>query len=373
MLTTQGCCERRKRLQQVLLKRRCDCAILSWQKHVYYFGGVLSDPLFPCAFLLGPQAAATLVLPFQPAETAVPVQAYEWISMVMARHPREVEFLEAIERTLKQRAFRGVHRVAVDGSWFPHAVGAILRKANPRVEFVDVTGDLLRLRQRKDPDEVATICQSLRLIEVAYARAREVIAVGKTEIEVYQEMAAEIDRVAGKHVELRGDFGVGIRGWKEGGMPTPRRIQKGDLYILDLFPEVDGYYGDLCRVFATGPLQSAQRKAWDLILETLAAAEKIIEPGLAGSKLYEFVRQRLSRFKAAKAVFFHHAGHGLGLTIEHPRFIPKSDENLVTGSVFTLEPGLYGETLQGGLRIEHNYWLTSDGLQKLDRFPTHHG
>lgn len=372
MLTPQGCLERRKRLKRVLLKQRCDGAVLSWNKHVYYFGGILPDPGFPCALLMDDPADATLVLPSQPAASAGRVEPYEWLSMVCARRPRDSEFLAAVSRLLKRGRLCGVRRVAVDGGWFPQAVAEAIRKVNPKVKFVDITDDLVRLRQRKDADEVAVISESIRLIEAAYAIAGKVVAVGKSEIEVYQELSAEIDRVAGRHVELKGDFGTGIRGWKEGGMPTPRRIQKGDLYILDLFPDVDGYYGDLTRVFAAGPLHPAQLKAWDVILETIEATEKLIEPGLPGSKVYEFVRQRLGRFKAARAVFFHHAGHGLGLTHEHPRFTPKSDENLVEGSVFTLEPGLYGETLQGGLRIEHNYWLTADGLQKLDGFPTHH-
>ena len=372
MLTSQGCLSRRKRLQTALKLRRCDGCILSWHKHVYYFGGTLPDPAFPSAFLMDADGHAMMVLHSKPADPFVPVEAYDWISFVRASRPREAEFLAVVSKMLKCPSFRGVRRVGVDGACVSHEIVAAMGKISPKIEIVDLTPDLLKMRRTKDADEVATIQNGIRITEIGYERAKEVIAVGKTELDVYHAMSEAMDRAAGKHIELKGDFGCGIRGWKEGGLPTSRRIQKGDLYILDIFPEVNGYYGDITRVFAAGPISSAQRKAWDCILETIEATEKIIEPGLPGKTLFNFVNKRLARFKATKATFFHHAGHGLGLNHEHPRFTPKSDEHIVEGSVFTLEPGLYGYGLQGGLRIEHNYWLKADGLHRLDSYPTGH-
>lgn len=369
MLTSQGCFTRRGRLQSALKARHCEGCILSWHKHVNYFGGTLPDPAFPSAFVMDAAGHATIVLHTKPAESYVPIENYEWLSFVHAARPREAEFLSVIVKVLKGRDFRGIRRIGVDGACVSHEIVTALRKISPKVEIVDLTPELLRMRRAKDADEVATIQNGIRLTEIGYERAKQVVAVGRTELDVYHAMNEAMDRAAGRHIELKGDFACGVRGWKEGGMPTSRRIQKGDLYILDIFPEVNGYYGDITRVFPAGPLRPAQRKAWDIILETIEAAEKIIEPGLPGRKLFDFVNKRLSKFKAAKAIFFHHAGHGLGLNHEHPRFTPKSDEHIVEGSVFTLEPGLYGQELQGGLRIEHNYWLKSDGLHRLDSFP----
>jgi Xaa-Pro aminopeptidase len=42
----------------------------------------------------------------------------------------------------------------------------------------------------------------------------------------------------------------------------------------------------------------------------------------------------------------------------------------VEGEVFTVEPGLYGPELRGGLRIENQYLVTAKGVENLTPFPT---
>jgi Xaa-Pro dipeptidase len=68
--------------------------------------------------------------------------------------------------------------------------------------------------------------------------------------------------------------------------------------------------------------------------------------------------------------FGHHLGHGVGLQPhEFPHLSPKWDDRLMEGEVFTLEPGIYGEHLGGGMRIENQYLVTKDGVENLTPFP----
>jgi len=63
--------------------------------------------------------------------------------------------------------------------------------------------------------------------------------------------------------------------------------------------------------------------------------------------------------------FPHHAGHGLGLSHpEAPFIVRHSSETLLTGDVVTLEPGVYVDGI-GGIRIEHNYLITTGGFERL--------
>jgi Xaa-Pro aminopeptidase len=39
------------------------------------------------------------------------------------------------------------------------------------------------------------------------------------------------------------------------------------------------------------------------------------------------------------------------------------------GDVFTAEPGLYGEELRAGIRLEENYVVTATGVEKLTSYP----
>jgi Xaa-Pro aminopeptidase len=66
----------------------------------------------------------------------------------------------------------------------------------------------------------------------------------------------------------------------------------------------------------------------------------------------------------------HHLGHGFGLQPhEFPHLNPKWDDVLLEGEVFAAEPGVYGEDLNWGVRIENNYLVTRAGVQNLLNSP----
>jgi len=80
--------------------------------------------------------------------------------------------------------------------------------------------------------------------------------------------------------------------------------------------------------------------------------------------VYRFVKERLDE------TFWHHAGHGIGHHgHEAPRLIPGSDDVFEEGDVFTIEPGIYHDALQGGIRIEDNYRVHPAGVENLFDYP----
>jgi Xaa-Pro dipeptidase len=89
---------------------------------------------------------------------------------------------------------------------------------------------------------------------------------------------------------------------------------------------------------------------------------------VSGRWLYEQARKLLT--EGVPWEFPHHLGHGTGLSIhEAPHLNPHWDDWLKRGDLFTVEPGLYGPDLAGGVRIEDNYWIGPDGLTKLSHYP----
>lgn len=69
--------------------------------------------------------------------------------------------------------------------------------------------------------------------------------------------------------------------------------------------------------------------------------------------------------------FPHHLGHGIGLCPhEAPRLNPHWDDTFEVGDTFTAEPGLYHPSLKAGLRIEENFLVTENGVEKLSNFST---
>ncbi len=224
------------------------------------------------------------------------------------------------------------------------------------VRLEDAGPMVLRLRKRKEEDEIAEIRTSLGLIAAAYDAARESIAEGRTELDVYNEMQAAVVRKAGTFVQLTGDFAVGTRAIRGGGPPTSRVIGRRDLYILDLFPAPALYFGDTCRTFAVSEPTDLQLRAWEAVCEAIRIGERAVRPGVRAKDVYAEVKDYLDSQLFAEASFWHHGGHGIGHHgHEAPRIIPGSEEVFEVGDVITLEPGIYTEALHGGIRLEDNY------------------
>ena len=363
MLNLGSCRVRQRRMLQAMEQKEWDLFLTADARTVYYFSGVFAPEDAPAAFLLwsdGTSALLTTVEADAAADRTARVQVYSI--------ERSIDFplhdaLEPLRGLLAGRSFArcGVERTRVPGLWEDVLSGA---------EVQDATSLVLRLRKRKEPDEIEEIRESLRCCAAAYTAARETIAPGLTEIDVYHAMNAAVTRTVGTAVPFPGDFACGLRSVHGGGPPTPRVIEAGDLYVLDLFPSPHYYFGDTCRTFCVGAPTDAQLRAWEIVRAALRVGEAAVKPGVLARDVYAAVKGFLDDHPESERSFWHHAGHGIGFRgHEAPRIIPGSNDVFEEGDVFSLEPGLYREALQGGIRLEDNYLLGETGPQNLFNYP----
>ena len=137
------------------------------------------------------------------------------------------------------------------------------------------------------------------------------------------------------------DLVAGKRTEAGGGPPTDNLLREGDLVILDLFPLIAGYRADITNTLCVGEPTPAQRDHLSLLQEAMRSAEAVLKPGVTGAQVYAACRRPLAEAGIAE-LFFHHAGHGLGLGHpEPPYLVPGSEDVLQAGNVVTLEPGAY--------------------------------
>jgi Xaa-Pro dipeptidase len=110
-------------------------------------------------------------------------------------------------------------------------------------------------------------------------------------------------------------------------------------------------------------------RAWDIVTGVHRIVERMARPGVRCRDIYQAIDEYYQ--EKTGAPFPHHLGHGVGLQPhEFPHLNPKWDDGLLEGEIFTAEPGLYGEELGGGMRIENQYRVTSDGVENLTPFET---
>lgn len=336
------------------------CFLSANYRTAYYLTGILCPPEVPVYVILEHTGECTLIAgsnrPEHAVDTLIPLETYTI--------QRCLNDLAGDAAALLQQNLQDKHdRFGIETGTFPIAW-------IPKGKIEDALPVILALRKKKESDEVDEIRASLKLCAVAYDTARQVIRPGLTEVQVHNALYDAVMQAAGTTVIFAGDFACGERGIREGGRPTQRVVQPGDLYILDLFPAPALYFGDVCRAFVAGDPTGLQWKAWQLVSRVLRQAEAMVKPGVQAKDVYAFVKSELDADPISECSFFHHAGHGIGHHgHEAPRIIPGSDEIFEAGDVFTLEPGIYAKALQGGIRLEDNYLVTQTGIENLFSYP----
>lgn len=154
-----------------------------------------------------------------------------------------------------------------------------------------------------------------------------------------------------------------------------RTMAAGDLVVVDIGAEVGGYTADITRtVPVDGRFTPRQREVYRLVLEAQAGAAREVKPGEStiGSLnrwVREFFRASPLRAKGEDGAehtmdhfFAHGLGHHLGLDVHD---VGDASKPLAPGQVFTIEPGLYLPSEGFGIRIEDDYLVTADGVEKL--------
>jgi Xaa-Pro aminopeptidase len=370
MLTIAGCKARQRRLLGAMEQNHWDLFLTCNYRTVYYLTGALGPADVPTIFLLSSDGRGVLLTSVSGEAAADKIIALETYSIQRCITQPVQDAARLLRDHLAGISGWRPTMAGVDRSSTPAAVIDSLEGVFAGIGSSDATETILALRKRKEPDEIEEIRASLRLCAVAYRAAREAIAPGKTELDVYNAMFSAVVQEAGTTVAFTGDFACGARAIRGGGPPTRRRIEPGDLYILDLFPAPALYFGDTCRTFAVSPPTDLQHKAWEIVVEALHIGERMIRPGVRARGVYQAVKDFLDSHEITEKSFWHHAGHGIGHHgHEAPRIIPGTEDMFEIGDVITLEPGVYTEALRGGIRLEDNYAVHEDGLENLFSFP----
>jgi Xaa-Pro aminopeptidase len=141
-------------------------------------------------------------------------------------------------------------------------------------------------------------------------------------------------------------------------------VRRGDLVVIDWGAEVDGYCSDCTRTIAAGEPGPDAREIYELVLEAQLAGLEAVRAGAGGREVDAAARAVIEAAGHGEH-FGHGLGHGVGSEIhEAPRLSLRSEDELVSGNVVTVEPGVY---LPGrlGVRIEDLVVVGEQGCEIL--------
>jgi Xaa-Pro aminopeptidase len=280
----------------------------------------------------------------------------------------EFELLEASQALLGELAARLSGRAGFDDAHVSvKTYGLLDEKAADGVELVPAGGLVEGLRAVKDEEELGALRAATEIADLAYEELRSSGLAGRSEREVARSIVRFLEDRGADEVSFPPIVAAAENGALPHAVPRDVEIPRGTLVVVDLGARLDGYCSDCTRTFATGPLSTAQRDAYDAVLAAQRLALDEVRSGISCKEIDADAREVVeSRLGIA---FDHGLGHGVGLDVhEAPRLARTAEGSLETGNVVTVEPGVYvpGEF---GIRIEDLVVVTDDGCEILTGFP----
>jgi Xaa-Pro aminopeptidase len=253
---------------------------------------------------------------------------------------------------------------------------ANLRKIAPAATLADLRPVLTRLRVVKSPGEIALIRKAVEASIEAHLAAMKAVRPGVWEYEIAALMKYEFERRGCEWPAYPPIVGSGFFSTVLHYDQDDRRMEDGDLVLLDVAGAYGGYTSDVTRTLpVNGHYTSRQREIYEIVLGAQNAALAAAKPGVhigRGSKkgLFDIAFEYINTHgkdmhgKPLGEYFIHGLGHPLGLNVHDPM---EFNQPLQPGMVVTVEPGIYLPEEKLGVRIEDDILITEDGYELLTR------
>jgi len=147
---------------------------------------------------------------------------------------------------------------------------------------------------------------------------------------------------------------------------TGRRLEEGDLVVIELAACVNGYFSDLTRMGTVGTPEPEAEEVLTVVREAQQLAVNAIGPGVSAQEVDAAARDKIAAHGFA-AYFTHHTGHHVGFRYHDPGFliVPGEKSKLEPGMIVTIEPGAYIPERGAGARIEDDVLVTESGHDVL--------
>ncbi|MCB0102790.1 MAG: aminopeptidase P family protein [Anaerolineales bacterium] len=239
----------------------------------------------------------------------------------------------------------------------------------PESDYPDATDMFDGLRLRKDKAEVDAMRKAVKIAQDSLEAVIPQMKIGMTERELASELVVQLLKHGSEsEIPFAPIVSAGPNSANPHASPTDRKLQAGDLLVVDWGATYDGYISDLTRTFAVGEVDEECRKIHKIVQEANAAGCAAAKPGVPCANVDKAAREVIEKSGYGK-YFTHRTGHGIGMEgHEAPYMRGDNMQLLETGMAFTVEPGIYLSN-RNGVRIEDNLVITENGVECLSDMP----
>jgi Xaa-Pro aminopeptidase len=264
---------------------------------------------------------------------------------------------------------------------YPHEreVTEWLQQSVPQIKLKDIRAQITLMRQIKSPGEIAFLQRAIDLSLDSHLEAMRMMRPGLYEYQVGAKMV-EVHQMGGSEAEGYAPIvGAGPNSTALHYDRLSRKIEDGDIVVMDVGAQYSGYSADITRTIpANGKFTPRQLEIYNIVLGAQNAALAALKPGMDLCRKGDKSVDKISRDyinshgkdlhgKSLGQYYIHGLGHHIGLNVHDPGEYCRP---LEPGMVVTMEPGIYIPEENLGVRIEDNVLITETGYKLLsERLP----
>ena len=239
-----------------------------------------------------------------------------------------------------------------------------LKKILSNFNFVNASNIIWQLRMIKSKNEIDKIKKITSITSKVFDNLTEHIKIGMTEIDICNIFKKElIENGADNTAYLSCASSTG--GYNQIICnPSDKKIEDGDILIIDTGTAYDGYFCDFDRNFGFGKISNESKNAYNILWETTEEALKNVKAGSVCKEISDSMLKILKK-SGLKSNSVGRMGHGLGLQITEPPSIYSKDETVLKENmILTIEPCF--EYMEGKMIVhEENILITEKGYELL--------
>ena len=335
-----------------------DALLVTDETNVRYLSGFTGDS---SSLLVAPGDA--WLLTDGRYESQVKLECPGMNTLVRSPAERPDEFLAAAIRD------SGYRRIGFEADHVSVAQFSAWGQRSEPIRWVATSGEVERLRQIKDDDELATLREAVRIAQRAFRAVTATLTAKSEERQIAHGLEASMRSLGAEGVSFEPIVAAGPAAAWPHYRPGATAIGDSPTLLIDWGARFQGYCSDLTRTLVHRPqAPAAFLTAYEVVLEAQLAAIESIGPGVEARRVDAAARGIIERAGLGPE-FKHGLGHGIGLQIhEDPRMSAASTEVLRPGMVVTVEPGVYLEN-RFGIRLEDDVLVTETGRELLSDLP----
>jgi Xaa-Pro dipeptidase len=262
-------------------------------------------------------------------------------------------------------------RIGIELGYLPASDFAQLKKIMPDADFIGCDRIFARLRQLKTPQEIDLLRKLSRIADRAITDAISAVVPGDTEMDIAAHLTRNVYELGAQQFKLM-IVATGERSELPNVGPTSRKLGRGDVCRVEIFPVIDGYHAGVCRTAVVQQAPPHADEVWQVLTDCKYDILERIRPGASCRAIYQAFIARLATSKLPPISF---VGHGIGLFLHEDPYLGHTpiigstqDAALEEGMVLGFEPLCYRTGYGFGMQNKDMVVVTANGCELLSDY-----